>query len=346
MRFYTKQHRFYCGIDLHTRNMYICILDADEKVLYHEDRKCSAQDLLEVITPYKEDIVIAVECIFAWYWVADFCAQENIPFVLGHALYMKAIHGGKTKNDRIDSLKIAKLLKAGMLPKAYVYPREMRSTRDLLRRRMYLVRKRSELLVHVHNTNSQYNLPEFGGRIDRKKRRVDVMSRFIDPSVNKSVEIDLALIDYYSEQIAKVEWFIEKHARRHNPLALSLLKTIPGVGPILAQVILYEIHDIKRFPRVQDFSSYARLVKCVKESAGKKCGTTHSKIGNAHLKWAFSEAAVLFLRCNDQAKKYHARLISKHGRGKALSIIAHRLGRAVYFMLKRRDAFDMNKFLA
>jgi len=346
MRFYTKQHKFYCGIDLHTRSMYICIIDESGKILFHGDLKCTPENLLEVVKAYKEDIVIAVECIFAWYWVADLCAKENIPFVLGHALYMKAIHGGKTKNDKIDSLKIAKLLKAGMLPKAYVYPREMRSTRDLLRRRMYLVRKRSELLVHVHNTNSQYNLPEFGGRIDRKKRRSNVMDRFLDPSVHKSVEIDLTLIDYYSEVIAQTEWFIEKNARIHQPLGLSLLRTIPGVGPILAQVILYEIHDIKRFPRVQDFSSYARLVKCVKESAGKKYGTSNSKIGNAHLKWAFSEAAVLFLRCNEAAKKYHAKLISKHGRGKALSILAHRLGRAVYFMLKRKDAFDMNKFLA
>ena len=346
MRFYTKQHKFYCGIDLHTRNMYICILDQAGKVQFHENMKCSGQNLIDAVSPYKEDIVLAVECIFAWYWVADLCAKANIPFILGHALYMKAIHGSKTKNDKIDSLKIAKLLRAGMLPMSYVYPSEMRSTRDLLRRRMYLVRKRSELIVHVQNTNSQYNLPEFGKRIDRKSNRTEVIERFTDPSVNKNISVDLQLLDHYTDLINQVEWFIEKNAREHDPTSLCLLRTVPGIGKILALVIVYEVHDIKRFPRVQDFASYARLVKCAKESAGKKYGTGNRKIGNAHLKWAFSEAAVLFLRGNEPAKKYHARLISKHGRGKALSIIAHRLGRAVYFMLKRKEPFDVKKFLS
>jgi len=111
-------------------------------------------------------------------------------------------------------------------------------------------------------------------------------------------------------------------------------------------VILYEIHDIHRFPRVQDFASYARLVKCAKESAGKRCGSSGKKIGNAHLKWAFSEAAALFLRGNPEAQRYKQRLVSKHGKSKALSILAHKLGRAVYYMLLRNQAFDMKRFLA
>jgi transposase len=111
-------------------------------------------------------------------------------------------------------------------------------------------------------------------------------------------------------------------------------------------VMLYEIHDIHRFPRVQNFASYARLVKCAKESAGKRHGTSGKKIGNPHLKWAFSEAAVLFLRGNPAAQRYKQRLVSKHGKSKALSILAHKLGRAVYYMLQRNQAFDMNRFLA
>jgi transposase len=124
------------------------------------------------------------------------------------------------------------------------------------------------------------------------------------------------------------------------------LRTVHGIGPVLSLVILYEIHDIDRFPRVQDFASYARLVKCAKESAGKRHGTSGKKIGNAHLKWAFSEAAVLFLRGNPEGMKLKKRLEKKHGKSKALSILAHKLGRAVYFMLKRKQAFDMKKFLA
>ena len=111
MRFYTKQHKYYCGIDLHARSMYICILDEAGKTLFHGNRKASAESFLKVIAPYREDIVVAVECTFMWYWLADLCSEEAIPFVLGHALYMKAIHGGKSKNDRIDSKKIAILLR-------------------------------------------------------------------------------------------------------------------------------------------------------------------------------------------------------------------------------------------
>jgi transposase len=276
--------------------------------------------------------------------LADLCSQEKIPFVLGHALYMKAIHGGKAKNDKIDAHKIAVLLRGGMLPMAYVYPPQMRATRDLLRRRIYLMRKRAELLVHIQNTNSQYNLPEFGKRISQKKNREGVAERFSDSSVQKSIELDLQLIDSYDQLLADVELHILRAAREHDGKALIRLRSVPGIGQILALVILYEIHDVNRFASVQDFVSYARLVKCAKESAGKRYGTSGSKIGNVHLKWAFSEASVLFLRANPKGQKYVDKLSSKHGKAKALSILAHKLGRAVYYMLKRKKNFDMNKF--
>ena len=153
MRFYTKQHQFYCGIDLHARTMYLCILNQEGEILVHRNMKASPEPFLKAIAPYGTDLVVSVECIFTWYWLADLCAREGIPFVLGHALYMKAIHGGKAKNDTIDAQKIAVLLRGGMLPQAYVYPAEMRATRDLLRRRLHLTRKRAELLTHVQQTN-------------------------------------------------------------------------------------------------------------------------------------------------------------------------------------------------
>src|SRR3970040_2899918 len=165
MRFYTGQHRYYCGIDLHARRMYICILDADGQIRLHRTGPAPPEHFLTTIAAYREDVVVAVECIFTWYWVADLCAQEGIPFVLGHALYMKAIHGGKAKNDKIDAHKIAVLLRGGMLPHAYVYPAGMRATRDLLRRRLHLVRKRGRLLAHIQMTAQQYNLPAFAKRI-------------------------------------------------------------------------------------------------------------------------------------------------------------------------------------
>jgi transposase len=344
MRFYTNQHPFYCGIDLHARTMYVCILSQDGEVVLHRNMPARPDALLKAIAPYRDNIVIAVECIFTWYWLADLCAQEGVPFVLGHALYMKAIHGGKAKNDKIDSQKIAVLLRGGMLPQAYVYPAEMRATRDLRRRRLHLTRQRAELLAHIQNTNSQYNLPEIGKKLTYKGNRDGVADRFLEPAVQKSVEVDLALIDHYDRLLSDVELTIVQTAKQHNAQALYRLQSVPGIGKILSLVLLYEIHDITRFLRVQDFVSYCRLVKCAKESAGKRYGTAGTKIGNAYLKWAFSEAAVLFLRNNPAGQKYLARLEKHHGKGKALTVLAHKLARAVYYMLKRDTAFDMQKF--
>ena len=155
MRFYTKQHRYSCGIDLHARTMYVCILNQEGAMVFHRNLPSTPDGFLKAIAPYRDDLAVAVECIFTWYWLADLCAHEGIPFVLGHALYMKAIHGGKAKNDKIDAHKIAVLLRGGMLPMAYVYPADIRATRDLLRRRCHLMRKRAELLTHIQNTNSQ-----------------------------------------------------------------------------------------------------------------------------------------------------------------------------------------------
>ena len=345
MRFYTKPHQFYCGIDLHARSMYVCILRHDGEILLHRNMKAAPEPFLKAVAPYREGLVVAVECIFTWYWLADLCAHEGIPFVLGHALYMRAIHGGKAKNDKIDSHKIATLLRGGMLPQAYVYPAEMRATRDLLRRRMHLMRKRSELLSHVQNTNSQYNLPEIGKNIAYKANREGVAERFDDAAVQKNIEVDLALITYYDGLLRDLELSIIQTAKKHDANTLHLLQTVPGIGKILSLVLLYEIHNIDRFPRVQDFASYCRLVKCAKESAGKRLGTSGKNIGNAHLKWAFSEAAVLFLRNNPQGQKYLGRLEKKHDKGKALTILAPKLARAVYYMLKRKTAFDRDMFL-
>jgi transposase len=346
MRFYTKEHQFYCGVDLHVKSMYVCILDQHGEILLHRNLPTDPDAFLDAIKPYREDVVVCAECMFSWYWLADLCQRESIPFVLGHALYMRAIHGGKAKNDRIDSRKIAGLLKAGLIPQAYVYPREMRATRDLLRRRNYLMRRRADLLAHIQNTNGQYNLPPFGKKIAYKSHRTGVAEQFSDPDVSMSVMADLELIDHYDKLLQTIELHILKSARHHDPNTLHLLQTVHGIGKVLSLVILYEVHDISRFPSVGNFGSYSRLVACAKESAGKHYGTSGRKIGNMHLKWAFSEAAVNFLHNNPEGMKYKQRLEHRYGKSKALSILAHRLGRAVYFMLTREKAFDMKRFLS
>jgi transposase len=346
MRFYTQQHPYYCGVDLHTKMMYLCIMSHDGEIVLHRNLKTDPKAFLAAIAPYRDGLVVGVECVFCWYWLADLCARESISFVLGHALYMKAIHGGKAKNDKVDSHKIAGLLRGGMFPQAYVYPAEMRATRDLLRRRQYLVQRRAELLAHIQNTNSQYNLPALDKKLDRKANRVDVPKHFSDVAVRKSIEVDLALLDELDVLIKRLEAHIVREVRVHDPRSWWRLRSVPGIGEVLGLVMLYEIHDIERFAGAQNFCSYGRLVKCAKQSAGKHYGYSGNKIGNAHLKWAFSEAVCLMMRELPQAKAFVDTRAKKHGKGKAMSILTHKLGRAVYYMLKRKEAFDVKYFFA
>jgi transposase len=258
---------------------------------------------------------------------------------------MKVIHGSKTKNDKIDSSKIASLIRGGMFPLAYVYPKKSRAVRDLLRRRQYFVHHQSELLGHIQNTNTQYNLPAFEKKIAHQSNRSQLDNRFAQYGfVQSSIDADRRLLDFYHRIILDIEQTIRKHAVHHNPFEYQLLRSVPGIGPILALVILYEIDDIRRFPAVGNFISYSRLVKCPHESAGKRVKGGHNKIGNSHLKWAFSEAAVLFLLNNPPAKKLQQRLTSRYGKAKALSLIAQKLGRTVYYMLKRKEPFAPEKF--
>jgi transposase len=346
MRFYNRQHLYYCGIDLHVKTMDVCILDGTGQVLVHRSVPSAPTAFREIVKRYREDLVVAAACMFTRYWLADVCAAEGITCVLGHALALNALHGGKAKNDKIDSHKIAVLLRGGLLPQAYVDPAARRSTRDLLRRRLHLVRQRGELLAHIQNTRAQYHLPAFEKRLAYPGNRDGVVGHFPDPSVRKSIEVDVALIDRYDARVNDLELTIVRDAKRHDGDAFHRLRSVPGIGKVLALTILDAIHDITRFDRVQEFASYARLIECRKESAGRQLGTSGAKMGNVHLTWAFSEAAVLFLRHTADGKKLLARLETTHGKGKALSILAHKLERTVNYMLARGTVFSMDKFLA
>jgi len=214
-----------------------------------------------------------------------------------------------------------------------------------MRRRLHFVRHRGQLLAHIQNTHHQYNRPTPGKRITYRSNREGIGEGFEDLSIRESLAADLALVDHYEVVIQDLEAAVVRRAKIHDPHSFQLLRSIPGIGKVLALTILYEIHDIRRFEKVGQFSSYSRLVKCQKISAGKVQGSGGAKIGNAYLKWAFSEAAVLFLAKCPEGKKLCARIERKHGKGKAISILAHKLGRAVYFMLARNQAFNLERFL-
>jgi len=346
MRRYTGQHRFYAGVDLHARSLFTHVLDDRGQTVFERDLPASPAAFLDAVRPFRDGLVVGAECMFAWYWLADLCEDHAIPFVLGHALYMKAIHGGKAKTDRIDAGKLAAMLRGGMFPMAYVYPRAERQTRDLLRRRSFFVRQRAQFIAHIQNTNSQFNLPLFPKKLTYAgNRSADLADRFTDPSTKLSVTGDLNLIAAYDEQIAALERHLIRHAKIDDPVTFGLLRSVPGIGPILGLVLLYEIDQIGRFPEAGNFLSYSRLVRCDHESAGKKKGSGGKKIGNAHLKWAFSEAACLMVRACPAVRAWKQRQERKRGKRKALAVLEAKIGRTVYHLWRKQVPFDAKRFL-
>ena len=347
MRFYMPHTEFYCGIDLHARFLYLCVMDKNKKILVH--RKLRNQHtilLLKLLDPYKKSIVVACESAYAWYWLADLCVDNGLEFILGHALYMKAIHGAKVKNDRIDSQKIAMLAQSGMFPIAYVYPRHKRAIRDLLRRRLYFVQERADLFCHIHLLNHQTNSDDLGRLSRSNYKNKNVEGKCEDPHTLKSLDADLKLLQQHDSVIRELEIYILEHTRRYYREELNIIMSIHGIGETIALTILYEMDSIERFNRVQEFISYCRLVKCTHESGGKKLSNPNNKIGNPHLRRIFAEAAVFAIKFNPEIKKYFEKLASKKGPAKAYGIIARKLAQAIYFMLKRKTVFNMNQFLA
>jgi transposase len=255
--------------------------------------QAAPEPFLKAIAPDQEALVVCVACLFTWYGLADVCARESLPFVLGHALDMQALPGGNATHDSIDAPNIAVLLRGGLLPQASGSPAEMRATRDLRRRRRHFLRKRAAGRTHVQHTHRQSNLPAIGQKMAYQANRAGVAERLPDPAGPQSIAVDLALMGHDDQLLRDVERSILTTAQPHDANTLSLRRTVPGLGESLSLVLLDDIHDRQRFPRGQDVVSDCRLIKWAKASAGKRYGTAGSKMGNASLTGAFADAAVL-----------------------------------------------------
>lgn len=346
MRLYQTTTEFNCGVDLHARQMYICVMNKEGKALVHRNIVDNDFEFfLKLVDPYRHSLTVCSECCFCWYWLADACEDAGITFVLAHALYLRSIQADKKKNDRVDSEKIAHLLRNNMIPYSYVYPKALRPVRTLLRRRMAYVWRRSELLTW-----------QTCGLIAEGKEELDVQSRprdrlelkLLERHTNEylklTVETDLALIREYDKQIDRIERTIMAAAKKDRWRDLHLLLSVPGIGNILAMSLLYEIGDINRFPTHQDFVSYCRLVKGSVESAGIIKSTRGGKMGNGYLKWAMKEAVLVAKRCSPEIRGMSQRLERKHNRQTANAILAHKLGRVIFYMLKTGMSFSMDLF--
>ena len=342
MKYYKTTTKYNCGIDLHTKQMYICVMDREGNILVHKNIKGNDfAFFLKLVAPYIDDLTVVCECCYNWYWLADACMDAGIEFVLAHALYLKHIHGGKNKNDREDSKKLAHLLRTNLIPMSYTYPRERRPMRALLRQRMSYVWERSTLLGHLQmNQQSEGLVPAAKGGHNRDVWEERILSQYSDPLHKLAVKCDMELIRSYDRRIEIIDQRLADQARKVHCRDFSLIKTVPGIGRVISLTLLFEIDTVSRFPSVKDFCSYSRLVKGSVASAGKVKGLCGGKMGNPYLRWAFGQAAVLCKRNHPLLTPYADMLVSKHGKFKGNAILANKLGRAVYFMLQKGTAFD------
>jgi transposase len=348
MKYYTSTTEFNCGIDLHARQMYVCVMDRQGKILVHTNvRNNDFKFFLKLIAPYRHDLTLCAECMFGWYWLADACHEAGLTFVLAHALYLTAIHGGKNKNDRLDSEKLAHLLRSNLIPPSYVYPAAMRPLRALLRQRTYFVWRRSDLLARLQSHQLAHNRPTLSGRnrYNRDPWEQQLLAGEDNPIRQLAIQNELGLIRHFDEQIIALETQLQRLTKEVAGRDYTLLKTVPGIGEHLGLTILYELGDIERFPTVKDFLSYSRLVKGTVASAGKIKGLRGAKLGNPYLRWAFGEAAVIAKRDHKLIGPLADRLVASMGgnKFKANTVVAIKLARAVYFMLKNKTIFDAER---
>ncbi len=329
----------YCGIDLHSRDCWLAILDERLKVVQEAKVGNDLDALLQVLEPYREDLEgVAVESTFNWYWLVDGLQEAGYPMHLTNTWAVQQYEGLKYTDDRHDARWLAHLLSLGILPEGYIYPKEERSTRDLMRRRSFLVRKRTAFMLAMRGAFENRT----GTRInsnDLKQWKVeDVEAHVDDPAAAFGITCLLEPMHALSLQIKKIEKEVLARGRLRPEFAP--LETVWGIGKILGLTIMYEVGDIGRFRKVGNFTSYCRLVNTARLSAGKRKGSGNRKNGNPYLSWAYSEAAHHAVRHHPEAQKYYQRKRSKTNGIIAIRALAHKLARASYHVMRDHVDFD------
>ncbi len=320
-------------------------MDKDGNILLHKNiKRNDFKFFLKIAAPYLHSLTVACESTFNWYWLADKCEEAGIKFALGHALYMRCIHGGKTKNDKIDSKKIADLLRTNHLPYAHCCSAEKRPIRELLRRRITFVQYRAAIKAHLSGSVYAPGMEPLTREEKLAKNLKNLPEKFSNEDLKLSAQVDVDMVAHLDQIVKRLELAILRQTRRHFYKDFKIINTIPGFGEILSLVVLYEVDDINRFESVRNFASYSRVIRCEAESGGKKYGVQGAKMGNSYLKWAFSEASV-YCRKNQRMSEHFEKLQKKHGKRKAHNVLAHQLARAAYTMFKNNTVFDIDKFL-
>ena len=338
--------KLYVAIDLHSNNSVLVILDEHDRIVYERRLPNDLGRILEVLAPYRGDVqAVAVESTFNWYWLVDGLMEAGYPVKLVNTAAVKTYEGLKYSGDEQDARHLAHLLRLGILPTGYIYPKAERGVRDLLRKRAQLVRCRTAQILSIQNLVSR----NCGHGITKEEIRKFSEAAIAalcqgDAARALAIQSNLAVLRCLDEQVRMLERTVLAQAKL-NP-AFEKLLTVDGIGKIIGLTIMYETGDMARFAKVGQFASYARCVNSRRMSNGCKKGEGNRKNGNKYLSWAFVEAAHFATRYNERIRRFYQRKKAKKNAAVAVKAVAHKLARACYHVLKNQTDFDVDQAFA
>ena len=332
----------YCGIDLHSNNSVVVVADEEDRSVLQKRLPNDLEQIRAALEPHRDELVgVVIESTYNWYWLVDGLMDAGYRVHLAHPSAIKKYEGLKYSGDFADAAYLAHLLRLGLLAEGYIYPREERAARDLARKRMQLVRCRTAQILSIENIVVR----QTGGRMKseaiKRLTATQVEALGFGPDVTLAVESNRAVSQVLQESIVRLEQRLQERVKLRPEY--RLLKTVPGIGEVLATTIMLETGTVTRFAGVGNFSSYCRCVNSLRESNEKKKGEGNAKNGNKYLSWAFVEAANFALRYCPEAKSFYERKKRKTGRVVALKAVAHKLARACYHMLREQKPFEVNR---
>lgn len=331
--------KVYVGMDLHATNTYVGMIDEENEVLHKQRFRNELPLILAGLDPFRKDIQgVVVESTFNWYWLVDGLMAEGYRVHLANVSAIKQYEGLKQIDDKRSAFWLANLLRLGILPTGYIYPKEERPTRDLLRKRLHLVRHRTSHILSVKNILARNLGLRMKSEDVKKLEDPEVKQFFPDKEMQTAVLASVGLIRHLEVEISEIERMITKKLKIRKEFAK--LMTVPGIGKILTLTIMLEVGNIRRFPTVGDYSSYCRCVKSTRTSAGKIIGYGNRKNGNKYLSWAYIEAAQAARRFHETVRSYYEKKTAKTNRIVAIKALSHKLTRASYYVMRDQVDYD------
>ncbi len=329
----------YCGMDLHSTNTYVVVIDEQDQSVFDKRLPNQLDIIQRALEPFQERIAgVAVESTFNWYWLVDGLMEAGYRTRLVNTSAVRQYEGLKFTDDRHDARWIAHLLRLGILPTGYIYPKNERPMRDLLRKRAKLIRNRTAHLLSLQNLLARNTGELVKGQQLKRLTLGQIRERVPQPHLALAMDATREVIATLDEQVHRLEKEVLQQGKL-NP-SFRVLKTIPGVGQILALTIMYETGEVQRFPSVGDFVSYCRCVQSQRYTNRKKKGEGNRRNGNPYLSWAFSEAASFARRFQPLARRFYDRKCAQKGPAIAFRALAHKLARASYYMMRDQSAFE------